>query len=142
MAEQRLPDTMFELPQAIDDVDLRGLYEHVIHGLREDAAKQPTVTTLQELLIERIASNYIMLRFKERHNSFAHERNQREFYTYWLAMVRDYAQLAKMMGIDENAVKTEMTTKIVTAINGALVGLEPSVAQTVRTKLAEALETS
>jgi hypothetical protein len=35
-----------------------------------------------------------------------------------------------------------MTTKIVTAINGALVGLEPSVAQTVRTKLAEALETS
>jgi hypothetical protein len=74
--------------------------------------------------------------------NFAHERNQREFYTYWLAMVRDYAQLAKMMGIDENAVKAEMTTKIVTAINGALVGLEPSVAQTVRTKLAEALETS
>lgn len=82
-------DSAFTLPESIDDEQLRTLYEVIVHRLRSEAAHL-TMTTVQQLLIERIAYNYIVLRYNESNNGFAHSTAQKEFNSFWLSMTQEF----------------------------------------------------
>jgi hypothetical protein len=91
-------DAAFDLPETVcDDPGLRDLYEVIVQRMRREAQYLP-MNTVQQLLIERIASNYIMLRMKERapvgsSDGFAHASVQKDFNTFWLSMTREFNSL-------------------------------------------------
>lgn len=95
-------DAAFELPDdAVPDPRLRALYEVLVHRMREEAKHLP-MNTVQQLLIERIAFNYVVLRSKERGElgGFAHSTVQKDFNTFWLSMTQEFNRLlGKVEGI-------------------------------------------
>lgn len=95
-------DAAFDLPDdAVPDPRLRGLYEVLVHRMREEAKHLP-MNTVQQLLIERIAFNYVVLRSKERGElgGFAHSTVQKDYNTFWLSMTAEFNRLlGKVEGI-------------------------------------------
>jgi hypothetical protein len=87
-------DYAFELPSVVTDAKLRSLYEVLVHRMRQEARHLP-MNTVQQLLIERIATNYIVLRSKERGDlgGFAHAGVQKDYNTFWLAMTAEFNRL-------------------------------------------------
>lgn len=94
-------DVAFELSDAVTDPKMRHLYEVLVHRLREEARHLP-MNTVQQLLIERIATNYIVLRSKERGElgGFAHSNVQKDYNAFWLTMTSEFNRmLGKSDGI-------------------------------------------
>lgn len=93
MAMEEL-DAAFELPDIVEDPKLRGLYEVLVHRMREEAQHLP-MNTIQQLLIERIAYNYIVLRSKERGElgGFNTASIQKDFNTFWLSMTQEFNRM-------------------------------------------------
>lgn len=89
-------DVAFELPDVVADPKLRALYEVIVARMMSEASSLP-MTTVQILLIERIAYNYVVLRCKERGElgGFAHSSVQKDYNTFWLAMTSEFN---KMLG--------------------------------------------
>lgn len=87
-------DAAFELPEIVTDPKLRALYEVLVHRMRDEAQHIP-MNTIQQLLIERIAYNYIVLRSKERGElgGFNTASIQKDFNTFWLDMTREFNKL-------------------------------------------------
>lgn len=91
-------DAAFNLPAEVcDDGELRSLYEVIVARMRREAQYLP-MNTVQQLLIERIATNYIVLKMKERSpvgasDGFAHASVQKDFNTFWLSMTREFNSL-------------------------------------------------
>lgn len=91
-------DDAYHLPEdVVSDPKLRALYEVIVNRLQEEARGLP-MTTVQLLLIERIAFNYVVLRSKERGQlgGFSHSGVQKDYNTFWLDMTRQFnAMLGK-----------------------------------------------
>src|SRR5690349_10250926 len=87
-------DAAFELPDIVDDPKMRALYEVLVARMREEARHLP-MNTVQQLLIERIATNYIVLRCKERGElgGFAHTSVQKDYNTFWLTMTAEFNRM-------------------------------------------------
>jgi len=87
-------DDAYELPEHVTCPRLRRLYEVLIHRMREEAKHLP-MNTVQQLLIERIAYNYIILRWKERGESggFGSASVQKEFNVFWLSMTQEFNRM-------------------------------------------------
>lgn len=87
-------DAAFELPEVVTDPKLRGLYEVLVSRMRAEAAHLP-MNTVQQLLIERIAFNYIVLRSKERGElgGFSGANVQKDYNTFWLSMTSEFNRL-------------------------------------------------
>ncbi len=87
-------DAAFELPDNITDLKLRGLYEALVSRMRDEARHLP-MNTVQQLLIERIAYNYIVLRHKERGElgGFGSTNVQKDFNTFWLSMTQEFNRM-------------------------------------------------
>lgn len=91
-------DDAFDLPQSVvADPKLRHLYEVIVARLQDEARGIP-MTTVQLLLVERIAFNYVVLRSKERGElgGFSHSGVQKDYNTFWLDMTKSFnAMLGK-----------------------------------------------
>ncbi len=87
-------DAAFTLPDSVDDPTLRQLYEVLVARMRAEARHLP-MNTVQQLLIERIAFNYIVLRAKEggQLGGFAHASIQKDYNTFWLSMTSEFNRL-------------------------------------------------
>jgi hypothetical protein len=87
-------DAAFELPEVISDVKMRNLYEVIVVRLQKEARNLP-MNTVQQLLIERIAYNYIVLRVKERGElgGFNTTNGQRDFNSFWLSMTQEFNRM-------------------------------------------------
>jgi hypothetical protein len=87
-------DPAFELPESVEDARLRGLYEVLVHRMREEARHLP-MNTVQQLLIERICTNYILLRAKERGDmgGFGSTSVQKDFNSFWLSMTAEFNRM-------------------------------------------------
>ncbi len=87
-------DAAFVLPDIVEDPALRGLYEVLVHRMRAEAEHLP-MNTIQQLLIERIAYNYIVLRSKERGElgGFNTASIQKDFNTFWLSMTQEFNRM-------------------------------------------------
>jgi hypothetical protein len=92
-------DDIFTLPDYIEDDTLRTAYEVIVNRLRREARHVP-MTTIQQLLIERIAVNYIVLRHNENEQEFAHTTAQKDFNSFWLSMTHEFNSLVKITDAD------------------------------------------
>jgi hypothetical protein len=83
----------FVLPQWVrDDLELVVLYDNIVTRLRREAAGLP-MNTVQQLLLERIAFNYIALKHKEANNGFARASEQKDFNAWLLSMMQEFNKL-------------------------------------------------
>ncbi len=88
-------DHAFTLSEGVcSDPEMRDLYEILVTRMRREAQYLP-MNTVQQLLIERIAHNYIVLRMREREpigtpNGFESARTQKDFNTFWLSMTHEF----------------------------------------------------
>ncbi len=119
-------DGAFTLPDTIDDPGLRSLYEVLIARMREEAKHLP-MNTVQQLLIERIAYNYIVLRSKERGElgGFGSTSVQKDFNTFWLSMTQEFNRMLGKGGeplsaSERKALLREMQTIIVNTVSDAV----------------------
>lgn len=116
-------DAAFELPDVIQDAKLRTLYEVLVARMRREASHLP-MNTIQQLLIERIAYNYIVLRSKERGElgGFAHSTVQKDYNTFWLTMTAEFNRMLGksdvMNGHDRKALMRDMQAIIVNSVSG------------------------
>lgn len=115
-------DAAFELPQLVEDPKLRGLYEVIVHRMRNEARHLP-MNTVQQLLIERIAMNYIVLRAKENNElgGFGTATAQKEYNSFWLAMTAEFNKLLgkvePMAAADRKALLREIQQIIVSTVS-------------------------
>lgn len=117
-------DGAFELPEdLVDDPKLVQLYEVIVARMREEAKHLP-MNTVQQLLIERIAFNYIVLRSKERGElgGFSSSSIQKDFNNFWLAMTQEFNRMLGKQdagGVDRKALLRdvqEIITKTVSTV--------------------------
>jgi hypothetical protein len=89
-------DALFELPDWIDDPQLCNAYEIIVARLRREIEHVP-LNTLQQLRIERIAFNYITLKFRESRaaSEFAFAEQLKDWNTYWAAITREFDAVLK-----------------------------------------------
>lgn len=144
LRDDRDLDAAFELPDIIEDTKLRALYEVLVHRMRDEARAMP-MNTVQQLLIERIAYNYIVLRSKERGDlgGFAHATVQKDFNTFWLTMTAEFnktlGKSTPMNAADRKVLMKEMQQIIVSTL--ATVS-DPRVRNELMEKMAVAFETA
>lgn len=135
-------DAAFELPDVVEDEKLRGLYEVLVHRMREEARHLP-MNTVQQLLIERIAYNYIVLRSKERGElgGFAHSTVQKDYNTFWLTMTAEFNKMLgkEAGGTDRKALLKDVQEIIVSTVNTVS---DPKIRGDLLEKLATAFETA
>ncbi len=119
-------DAAFELPDIVDDPKLRGLYEVLVHRMRTEAKHLP-MNTIQQLLIERIAYNYIVLRSKERGElgGFNSASIQKDFNTFWLSMTQEFNRMLgktePMNSGEKKALLREIQQLIVSTVSQTVV---------------------
>lgn len=84
----------FQLPDYISaDEELLALYDHMVAQLRLEASGLP-MNTLQMLLIERIASFYIHVKWKESEaGRFTTPNQQKEYNVYLLNLMQEFQRV-------------------------------------------------
>ncbi len=137
-------DPAFVLPESVTDVGLRGLYEVIVHRLRAEASHLPMLT-LQNLLIERIAYNYIVLRARERNElgGFTSASVQKDYNVFWLQMCSEMNRMLgkpePMSGVERKTLLKDMQQIIVSTL--ATVP-DPMVRNDLLERMASAFETA
>jgi len=136
-------DGIFDLPEAITkDPKLVEAYNVIVNRLKRES-QHVKMNTVQLLLIERIANNYIGLKSKERHaigdvGGFAHTTAQKDFNTFWLGMTQQFQRsLEKSVGGEREAALVEALS----IIRGVLAKESPQVRNRLMGQLADAFET-
>jgi hypothetical protein len=83
-------DPLFTLPDWINDPVLRNQYEIIVARLRREIEHLP-LNTIQQLRIERIAFNYIVLKYRENNLNSDHSfaDTVKDWNTYWAAITRE-----------------------------------------------------
>lgn len=118
-------DAAFELPDIVKDPKLRGLYEVLVFRMREEARHLP-MNTVQQLLIERIAYNYIVLRSKERGElgGFNTASIQKDFNTFWMSMTTEFNRMLgksePMNGLERKALLKEIQQLIISTVSASV----------------------
>jgi hypothetical protein len=90
-------DSLFTLPDWITNQALREAYEVMVARMRHEAANV-SMNTVQQLLMERLAFNYVVLRTREDLplgdlQGFQDARSQRDFNTFWLSTTKEFNDL-------------------------------------------------
>lgn len=141
----QLPDEFFTLPDFIsetEDADLRTMYFVLVDRLKKDA-ESSELSTIQWLLLERIAFNYVVIRWRERKmgttQGFEHTKYHKDFNTYWLAMTQEWRRILEGSSTDE---RISLMGQVGQALSQAFVGLHPDVSGPMRDRIAKAFEES
>lgn len=84
--------TAFVLPEYITG-DLAVLYQTMVSKLRQEAAGLP-MNTIQQILIERIATFYVQIKFRESSlTGFTTVNQQKEFNAHWVTLTQEFNRL-------------------------------------------------
>jgi hypothetical protein len=129
-------DIAFKLPEAITDPDLRTLYEIIVVRMRREAEHLP-MNTVQQLLIERIAYNYIILRDNENNNTFAHTTAQKDFNSFWLNMTKEFNLALRTTDVD---FREALLAQVADVIESTLSEVDSDTAKDLREKMASAFK--
>lgn len=110
-------DRLFRLPEFIENATLREMYEVVVARLRRESS-HVAMNTVQQLLMERLAFNYIVLRAREAlplgdPQGFADARSLRDWNTYWLACTKEFNDL---LARNRPAATNEMIQRVQAAV--------------------------
>lgn len=118
-------DAAFTLPDVVEDERLRGLYEVLVHRMRKEAEPLP-MNTVQQLLIERIAYNYIVMRSRESGElgGFTSASVQKDFNTFWLSMTQEFnrmlAKTETLSGNERKSLLREIQQLILQTVNASV----------------------
>lgn len=126
MSLPELPHNLYSLPKVVAEdsrcADLVELFNVLVVRLQAECAHLP-LSTLQFLLLERIASNYILLRYRElipvgEAGGYSNTKYEKEANTFWLAMTREFNdQLRAYKKGDRESVLAEVRDVIVTTLS-------------------------
>ena len=111
-------DGAFTLPQElVDDARLHRLYEVIVARMRRESEGVP-MNTIQTLLMERIALNYIVMKAREQGilNPLS-VAAQKDHQTWWLAMT---AQFNKQLN---KATEQEYKDKLLREVTGVIISV-------------------
>lgn len=93
--DPEIPDDLaraFVLPAWVQENEgLTELHEAIVTRLRREAAGLP-MNTVQQLLLERIAFNYVVLKYREEAQDWG-RGEQKDFNTWWLSMTQEFNKL-------------------------------------------------
>src|SRR5688572_8166031 len=83
----------FVMPPALLDghPDLIGLYEELVANLRAEAFGIP-MTSMQVILIERIATKYVLIKYRER-EGWLGVNAEKDANSQWLDLVKEWNRL-------------------------------------------------
>lgn len=125
----------FRLPGWVtEDPEMEALHGAIVTRLRNEARGMP-MNTVQQLLLERIAYNYIVLKNKEETNSFSTPTQQKDFNTWWLSMTQEFN---KLLLANQDRMREAMLMQINDIIRGSLeIITNPDERRDLRRKLAE-----
>lgn len=88
----------FQLPAFIqEEPALAALHLEVVARLRREALGLP-MNTVQQLLLERIAFTYVLMKWKDENGGYARTSEQKDFYTLWLSMTVEFNKLLSASG--------------------------------------------
>lgn len=80
----------FELPADIAaDLAMVNLYHESIRKLIAESRGLP-MHTVQEFLLERIATKYVIMKWRERHNTWVGINTEKDFASGWLDLVKEW----------------------------------------------------
>ena len=127
-------EAAFRLPLILqDDPMYVGIYNDMMERLQREASGVP-MTTLQKLLMERITSLYVTIRWREDNDTWRGVSQQKEFNTYWLDLTKEFNRL---LTNNEDQLRDELLRQVQQVVNDA-VGQIPDdkIKQNVRKRLA------
>src|SRR3954464_2741326 len=115
-------DDAFHLPENVTDQALRNLYEVLVARMRREASDLP-MNTVQQLLIERIAYNYVIMREREagEHGGFGTANAQKDFNTFWLSMTQEFNRMltkAELLSGNERKVLLKQVQEVIVSTVG------------------------
>lgn len=137
-------DDAFHLPENVTDDRLRGLYEVLVARMRREAADLP-MNTVQQLLIERIAYNYVIMRERESgtHGGFGTSNAQKDFNTFWLSMTQEFNRMLckaeTMNGNERKALLKQVQQVILSTVDKSVT--DPKTRSNLLINMAAAFET-
>jgi hypothetical protein len=130
-------DCIFYMPEDMYDADLRfhHMYEVIKTRLQREAVGLP-LGTIQELLLERIASMYVTVKYREATDGFKHASEQRELNSYLMSLFQEWNKVLRSAELEERQV---MTKALLTVLVGSLKGLD--IPNSYKTKMVDKLGT-
>jgi hypothetical protein len=143
-----LRQAAYVLPQALTQVDPNGnaeqatdyatLHSDIIGRLRrEHTLGKPS--TLMELLIERVATAYVMTKHDENTGRLTDQRTRKEVNNMFIAMAENVRRLGND-GKSEESVKKETAEAFMRAVDSVSAALDPDTVRLLRTSLADEFE--
>lgn len=116
-------DDAFHLPDSIEDPRLRRLYEVLVFRMRTEARDLP-MNTVQQLLIERIAFCYVMMRDRENNGGFQSPASIKDFNAFWLSMTQEFNRMLgkaeTLSGNERKNLLREVQRLILATVNGSV----------------------
>lgn len=142
MTTQPLPQAAYTLPEWVD-TELQILHADLIARMRDDIQTMGGFGTVNEMLAERVVFNYIILKSKEvaavgQPGGWTHERNQKEFNTFWLATVQELNRIATRP--DASKIKDALNEQIAGAIAEAVADVPSELRNQISERLLLAIE--
>lgn len=115
-ADDRL-EQAFSLPEYIvtEFPELADIHSEIVLRLRSEAHGMP-MNTVQNLLLERIAYNYVYLKYRELKGSST-GREQKDLNSFWLSMTQEFNRL---LSVNEAERREKLMKDVVDVFQEAL----------------------
>lgn len=128
-----IPVALWNVPETfIASEELRFLHSDICARLRND---NPDADTLELLAVERVASLYVWMRYKEgAEGGFKSDANYKSMIQLWTTMAADLRKARTDHKTTAEAQK-EIMEMLVNAINDGLAGIDPEIANTVKRRI-------
>lgn len=142
-AEQPLPGVFHKLPdfltQGDKHKDLVEMHAVLLKRLQDESIGVG-LTTIQQLLLERIAFNYVIVRWRETtmgsDTGFENAKHHKDFNTYWLSMTQEWHRVLQSKTSDH--VRHALLEAVGSAMSKAFEGLHEDVALPLKERFASA----
>lgn len=127
-----IPNSLWNVPDTfIPNTELQFLHSDICARLRQDNLD---ADTLELLAIERVASLYIWMRHKESADGFKSDVSYKGMIQLWTTMAADLRKARTDHKTTAEA-QHEIMSMLVGAINDALAGIDPEIANTVKRRI-------
>ena len=136
-AEEAVPDGFWNMPSTfIESPKIQEMYKSLYKQLLQE---NPDRDTIETMMIERAAALYAYMRSIEATDGYTNSTSYRQLTSLWNSMANDLRK-TRTVNFDEAKVREEITLEFIHLINKSLQGFSPEVANSVRHRLAKALE--
>jgi hypothetical protein len=127
----------FRLPSFIaENPELADLFDVTVTRLRSEASGLP-MNTVQLMLMERIATFYVTIKYREDANEWSGVNQQKEFNAYWLSLTTEFNNILQK---NDDSLRQAMLLEIQSVVMDAIKAIDdPEQRRKVRLSVAEGL---